>query len=328
MRLADPPWLILLCLLPLFWWAPRRRWALPWPVVSTLPRPARSTRIWPAPIVRSIAWTCLVIGLARPQVAGGTTPIRAEGIAILCALDHSSSMSSADFPGPSGSRTRLEAAKQTLARFLLARNDDLLGLLLFANLPDLACPPTLDHESLLEEVQRVRVAGPSEDGTNLGDAIAWGLGSLQGVRATRKVVILLTDGRNQPGVPRPLDPLEAAGLARSLGVVIHTIALGPIGGETRAVEPLTGLVVTRSLEGPDTALLRALAERTGGQSFHAAQPDVLDQVFRQIDSLERSRFQAEVAVRYRDRFAPWLVVAGLAVLVDQILMITRFRRLP
>lgn len=328
MRLADPPWLILLALIPMFWWAPRRRRAIPWPGVSRLPSGWRGTRVWPLPVVRAIAWTCLVIGLARPQLAGGTTPIRAQGVAILAAIDHSSSMSTRDFPDPGGTRTRLEAAKQTLARFIEKRSEDLLGLLVFANLPELACPPTLDHASLLEEVKRVRVARPGDDGTNLGDAIAWGLGSLRGVSSSRKVLIVLTDGRNQPGVPRPMDPLEAAGLARSLGVVIHTIALGPVGGETRAVEPVTGLVVTRAVEGPDLALLRALADRSGGKSFHAARPDVLDDIFREIDALERSRFEAEVAVRYRDVFAPWLLVAGLALLVDQVLVLTRFRRLP
>ena len=119
----------------------------------------------------------LAVALARPQTVGGVTRIAGQGVAIVVALDQSSSMKAADFPADRGTRriSRLEAAKTTFTRFVEGRPDDLIGLVVFANYPDLACPPTLDHRSLVETVAAIGPARPGDDGTNIGDAIAGAL---------------------------------------------------------------------------------------------------------------------------------------------------------
>jgi Ca-activated chloride channel family protein len=179
-----------------------------------------------------LAICALAVALARPQTIGGRTRIAGQGVAIVVALDQSSSMNARDFPTDRGTKqiSRLEAARSTFTQFVKGRSDDLIGLVVFANYPELACPPILDHLFLIETVSNVRVARPGDDGTNMGDAIAVGLDALLVAPPKKKVLVLLTDGHNQPAGPQPLDPVEAAVLARDFGVTLHTIAVGRVGG--------------------------------------------------------------------------------------------------
>src|SRR4029079_14201107 len=127
--------------------------------------------------------------------------------------------------------------KTTFTRFVEGRPDDLIGLVAFANYPDLLWPPALDHARLNEAVRALRSARPGDDGTNIGDAIALGLDALLEAPPKKKVLVLLTDGNNEPAVPQPLDPEQAAVLARDLGVTLHTIAIGRIARVARGVDP-------------------------------------------------------------------------------------------
>ena len=158
-------------------------------------------------------------------------------------------------------------------RFVEGRPEDLIGLVVFANQPDLACPPTLDHRFLVEQARGVRSARPDEDGTNIGDAIVWSLDSLRGATPKKKVLVLLTDGRNSPARTAgaaPMEPEAAAELARDLGVTLHTIAVGKAGGIVHTPEPVTKLDrVAAEVAGPDHALLDRLAQIGWGRSFAA-----------------------------------------------------------
>jgi Ca-activated chloride channel family protein len=126
-------------------------------------------------LLRGLALGALAIALARPQTVGGVIRIAAQGVAIVVALDQSSSMNAVDFPTDRDTRriSRLKAAKDTFIRFVAGRPDDLIGLCVFANYPDLACPPTLDHRFLAETADAIGPARPGDDGTNIGAAIAW-----------------------------------------------------------------------------------------------------------------------------------------------------------
>src|SRR5206468_519244 len=132
-------------------------------------------------VLRGLAIACVAIALARPQTVGGRTRIAGQGVAIIVALDQSSSMNTTDYPSESGEATvsRLHAARRTLARFVAGRPDDLIGLVVFANYPDLECPLTLDHDFLLDQGRSVRSAGAGDDGTNIGDAMVWALVALR-----------------------------------------------------------------------------------------------------------------------------------------------------
>jgi Ca-activated chloride channel homolog len=330
-RLAEPGWLILLILIPLPWLWVRARPRLAWPSLTGFARAPRAaagvSRHLPS-VLRSLAIGCLVVALARPQTVGGHTRIKARGVAIVVALDNSSSMNTADFPSEAGTLSRLEAAKRTFRRFVAGRPDDLVGLLVFANYPDLACPPTLDHAFLLESVGRLKSAKAGDDGTNVGDAIALSLDALRAVSPKKKVLVLLTDGRNQPAVPRPLDPEAAARLARDLGITLHTIAVGKDVGLIRRAEPVTGLGLVTEVGKPDFALLERLAQIGGGRAFVAADARGLDEVFRTIDALEKSPVRGTIQTRYRERFAPWVGLAAALLVLDRLLTTGRLRRLP
>ena len=209
-----------------------------------------------------------------------------------------------------------------------------MGLVRFANYPDLDSAPTPDQRFLLEAVQSIRPAGQVDDGTNLGDAMIVGLGAIRNVPTRRKVLILLTDGRNAPAVPKPVDPSVAARLARELGVTLHTIAIGRATGPKQPEEPSKPEAPRAAggadleTEGPDLALLARLAELGGGRAFVATDSGALDGVFREINALEKSPVVGMVRTLYRERYAPWAASALALLAVDLVWASGRFRRLP
>jgi Ca-activated chloride channel family protein len=333
MQFAQPGWFWLLMLVPLPWLLERRRAGIVWPSLEGFPPRRRLGWVWLQalpPWLRGLAIAGLAVALARPQTVGGKTRIAGQGVAIVVALDQSSSMNTIDFPADLGTRliSRLEAARETVGRFVAGRADDLVGLVVFANYPDLACPPTMDHAFLQDTITAVHSARPGDDGTNIGDAIAWSLKALLVAPPRKKVLVLLTDGNNQPAVPQPLDPEQAAGLARDLGVTLHTIAIGRPGGVRAEVDSKTELPSLAEVAGPNLPLLQRLAETAGGRCFAAADTDALEQVFKTIDILEKSPIRAQILTRYHEHYALWAGMALAFLFLDRLLSHGRLRRLP
>jgi Ca-activated chloride channel family protein len=335
MQFTQPGWLVLLALIPVPLILERARPRILWPSFADLPLAERRRtgrllmRCVPA-LLRGLALGALGLALARPQSVGGVIKVAGQGLAIVVAFDQSSSMKTADFPVDDATRriSRLDAAKATFIRFVESRPDDLIGLVVFADYPDLSCPPTLDHRFLVETVQAIRPARPADDGTNIGDAIAWALQALRKTTPSKRVLVLLTDGNNEPGVPHPLDPQKAAELARDLGVVLHTIAIGRPGGIVRDTEPKTKLPILTEIEGPNIPLLERLAIITGGRSFVATDSDALDDVFRTISALEKSPIKGTIRTRYDEHFSLWAGLALAFLLLDRLLVAGVLRRLP
>ena len=333
MRFAQPGWLWLMILMPLPWLLDRVRPRIAWPSLDGFL------------IKRSIGWIsfrqlpayfcglaicALAVALARPQTVGGVTRIATHGVAIVVALDQSSSMKTVDFPTNRGSRRipRLEAAKQTFRDFVASRVDDLIGMVVFANYPDLACPPIIDHSFLSESVEAVQPAQAGDDGTNIGDAIAVGLDALLVAPPSKKVLILLTDGHNEPAGPKPLDPIDAAVLARDLGVTLHTIAIGRVGGPPPGIDPNHPRPAQGEPEGPNLPLLEKLAELTGGRSFVATDTDALAEVFRTIDALEKSPVRGQILTRYDEHYGLYAGLALSLILLERFLRLGKLARLP
>ncbi|MFO0960791.1 MAG: VWA domain-containing protein [Isosphaeraceae bacterium] len=315
-QLAEPAWLglVLLAFLPWYWGL--RRSGLSWPTLGGFgPRGFRARLAWLPIVARALALACLAVAMARPRTVGGQSRVGGQGVAIVVALDRSGSMGAEDFPGADGLTSRLRAAVRTFRDFAAKRPDDLVGLVAFANDPDVACPLTLDHRALVESAEALRSARAGEDGTNLGDAIAWGLDLLRAASPGRKVLVLITDGRDRPSVGEtpPLAPEAAAELARDLGIRLYTIAIGDPGGEG---------------EGPNLALLEQLARVGGGRSFVAADEPTLAGIYGELDQLERSPVRGLVRTRYREGFAPWVAAAIGLLAADCLLTWTRLRRLP
>lgn len=326
-RLAEPAGLIALILLPVPWLATRARRRIAWPTLDGFreaPRARAGLARHLPNIVAALAILCLAVALARPRAVGGETRIAGRGVAIVVAIDRSASMAAPDFPTSTGPATRLDVAKTTLAEFVKGRADDLIGVIAFADVPRRVSPPTLDHDFVLDSVRAIRPARSGEGGTNLGHAIALGLGDLRGMASPKKVLVLLTDGRDAPSASAtaaPIAPEEAASLASSLGITIHTIAVGIPGGEAKPDSPVSD-------PGPDVDGLKRLAELGGGRSFSASNAETLRDVFSEIDTLERSRMVATVRTRYREGYPALIAGAIGLLLVERWLRFGPLRRLP
>jgi Ca-activated chloride channel family protein len=318
--LAEPAWLLILVLLPLPWLKERARPRLAWPTLAGFAKAPRAAAGWPRlvpPALRALALGCIAVALARPQTVAGQVRVSARGVAIVVAIDRSPTMTVRDFPSPDGTVSRFEAARATFEAFVRGRPDDLIGLVAFDRLPETACPPTLDHAFLVAASRGLDPARPDQDGTNIGDAIAWCLRDVEATSPARKVVVLLSDGRNQP--PRggvrgePLEPEDGARLARDLGVALHTIAVGPRG---------------EAAESPDFGRMEALAGLGRGRAFVAEDAGALAAVFREIDRLETTEVVGTIRTRYDEWYAPWAGAAAAALLLDRRLSAGRLRRVP
>ena len=334
MQFAHPGWLWLLVLIPCLWLLERARPRILWPSFAGFPPGQRCAR-----------GGCCCGGCPHAARAGDRRPGRGAGAAAdrrrrdpdrrAGRGDRRGARPELEHEGgrlPRGPRhrriSRLEAAKATFARFVEGRPDDLIGLVVFANYPDLTCPPTLDHRFLVENAAAIRPARPGDDGTNIGDAIAVALEALRKTTPSKKVLVLLTDGNNEPAVPHPLDPEQAATLARDLGVTCTRSPSGRPGGIVRGTDPDTKLPVMAEVEGPNLALLERLATITGGRSFVATDADALDEVFQTISTLEKSPIKGEIRTRYDEHFAPWAGLALALLLIDRLLVAGPLRRLP
>ena len=306
----QPWWLLLLLVIPIIWlrWT-RSSWrgAVVLPGASSLfasgvPACGVLARTrWVLPLLRTLAVSILVIGLARPVKANEQTRIFVEGIAIQLVIDRSGSMQAMDFARRGREMDRLDAVKLVATEFirggegLQGRPNDLIGLVTFSRFADSLSPPTLDHDYLIDVLQRIRPATGNEDGTAIGDGVALAverlrdLGDNRVADATRliksRVIILLTDGENNAG---DIAPIVAAEMAKALGIRLYTIGVGSRGMAPMPVQTPFGRQFVNQPVSIDEDLLRAMAEMTGGAYFRATDERSLRQIYERIDSLEKT----------------------------------------
>ncbi len=341
-QFANPIWLLLLPgLLIVGWLLARYRAALPYPatqLVRGVPRSLWAKLAWLPELLRVAALALLVLALARPQQPAGAYRVRRPSVALQILVDCSGSMHVPDFALEGGKVSRLAALKHVFRRFIAGgdglpgRPDDLIGLSAFANLPDTKCPLTFSHEVLLAHIDALRPARPEEDGTNIGDAIAWAVEELEQTDAKSKAIILLSDGVNEPArvLPgrEPLDPLAAAAAAGGLGIRIWAIGIGGAGG-VFAVPARQGRTLEYVRAEPvNERLLRAIAAAAGGGYFRATETGALLAVCRQLDQLERSPATALVYRQYNELFVPLVLCALLLLCLEQLLTAKRLLRIP
>ena len=273
------------------------------------------------------ALALLIIALARPQKGKSMTQVEASGIDIMLLLDVSGSMLAEDFTIGNQPASRISVVKKVSEEFLEQRPNDRLGIVAFAGRPYLVSPLTLDHPWLLQNMDRVRI-GLVEDGTAIGSAIASAANRLRGDKnAKSRVIILLTDGDNNAG---KISPTTAAEAARAIGCKIYTIGAG---SDTVAKVPTGqrdpfGRKVYAQVEPLDANALKQIAEIGNGQFFRATDTHSLEEIYKQIDKLEKASFSMKQYRQYRDLF-PWFLAAGAGLLLLQtVLGQTIWRRLP
>jgi Ca-activated chloride channel family protein len=318
---ADPWWLLLLLVLPLMAWLRGRAGDAPavtFPGVALLQglgRPTHSRRGGFSMNLLHASLALAIVALARPQKVVSYEEVKSEGIAIMVAFDVSLSMLIRDFWIGNNQVTRLVAAKRVLRDFIQGRPADRIGIVAFAGAPYLPCPPTLDHDWLLKNMDRVST-GVMEDGTAIGSGIAMAARRLHPQKVKSKVLVLLTDGANNSG---KLSPQDAAKLAATLGVRIHTVSIGTPG--LHLIRMDDGQIINSGRQEFDPETLAEVARIGSGTAYRAEDLSTLEHIFRTIDELEKSEVVRRKIIEAEERFwwflIPAVVLGGLYLLWKQ-----------
>lgn len=312
MHLASPWWLVLLVpvlLLPLQGrLTGRNRLA-----VGRIDEMRRgwTLRLLLAPLPTALGMAGLalvVVALARPQVSHREVIVESEGLDIVLSVDTSGSMKAEDFTRGLTPVNRLQVAKGVIGSFIEGRPHDRIGLVVFGEEGFTQVPLTLDHATLLDMLGQVEIGMAGPQGTAIGTGLAVAARRLQELESDSRLVILLTDGRNNAG---RVSPMEAAQAAAALGIKVYTIGVGA---------ERIGLVG----DGLDEEGLTRIAEATGGRYFRATDSDSLQRIYETIDELEPSPAEVSEIVEevelFRRFLAPGLLLLGLQVLLSQTLL--------
>ena len=275
-------------------------------------------------VLRLAVFVLLILILARPQTHNSWNNKSVEGIDIMLAMDVSGSMLAEDLRP-----NRIEAAKQVAAEFIAGRPNDNIGLTIFAGEAFTQCPMTTDHASLLNLLHGVRTdlatRGLIEDGTAIGMGLANAVSRLKNSKAKSKVVILLTDGSNNRG---DISPMTAAELAKSLGIRVYTIGVG-----TNKVAPYPmpvagGVQYVNIPVEIDSKTLSEIAAATDADFYRATNNKELLNIYKEIDKLEKSKLSVKTYSKRYEAYQPFAIAAVLLLLLEILLRITVFRKLP
>lgn len=326
-QFANPGrlWLLLI-LIPLsMWYFFKIKNYHPTLKISTLQpfdiKPGLKTRLRFLPVALGyIAIISMIIALARPQFVENNEAQFKEGIDIILATDISGSMLARDFKP-----NRLEAAKEVAQEFIRSRENDRIGLVLFSGQSFTQCPLTSDVATLQTMMGNVK-EGMIEDGTAIGLGLANAVARLRNSDAKSKIVILLTDGVNNCG---EVAPLTAAQIAASLGIRVYTIGVGRNGMAPYPVQDRFGNIFYQNAEVEiDENTLKKISETTEGMYFRATDNMSLKDVYSEIDKLEKTKLESISSKKTNDGFMPYIVIAGIAMLLNILLKLTVLRQLP
>lgn len=321
-------WLLLLLVPIVAWYVMRRHKEPALGVSSTLPFAAVSGgwKAWLRHLLfamRCAAIACLIVVIARPQTHDSWNKTNVEGTDIVLVLDISGSMQAADL----GRVNRLEAAKKVATQFVNGRQNDNMGLVLFAGESFSAVPLTSDRAMLANYIGGVKVGLISADGTAIGDGIASAINRIKDGQAVSKSIILITDGTNNSGV---VAPETAAEIAKDLGVKIYAIGVGATGPEHAVpYKDENGNTIGMFLTAPiDDSALRQIASLTGGKYFAATSATALSEVFEEIDALEKTEFDVRNFSHTEDDYMLWAWLAFGFFALQLLLKLTVTRSIP
>ena len=272
-------------------------------------------------VLRSLAIAALVVAIARPQTKLAWQDMSSEGIDIVLAMDLSPSMLARDFKP-----NRLESAKNVAEEFIDGRPSDRIGLVVFSGEAFTQCPLTIDHsilKNLLKEVEPNFLP----DGTAIGMGLSTSVNRLRNSKAKSKVVILITDGENNAG---SVSPLTAAEIAQMYGVRVYTIGVGSKGmAYSPAYRYPNGEYAFDYVQVRiDEELLTKIATMTGGQYFRATNNKALEDIYKKIDTLEKTRFDVTEFRKMREEFWPFALLGLILLLVEWFTRNTLLRSIP
>ena len=269
--------------------------------------------------MRIIALSMIILAIARPRSAGEMERVDSEGIDIMLTMDVSTSMLARDF-----NPDRLSAAKDIAIEFIAQRPYDRIGIVVFAGESFTQCPMTTDRATIINLMKEVQTA-LIEDGTAIGNGLATAVARMKDSDAKSRVVILLTDGVNNAG---EITPQMAAQIAKTYGVRVYTIGVGAEGMAPYPVMTPWGVDIQKVKVEIDEALLKEIAETTGGQYFRATDNTKLMEIYSEINKMEKVKTTVDSFPVYKELFGRYAFVALIALLLEFLLRVFVMRRLP
>lgn len=271
-------------------------------------------------VLRLAAISLIITALARPRTVDVSTKTKTtKGIDIMMAIDVSASMLAKDLRP-----NRLEALKDVAAQFIKGRPNDRIGLVVYAGESFTKTPITSDKSIVLSSMKEVRYDNVLENGTAIGMGLATSVNRLKDSKAKSKVIILLTDGSNNAGF---IDPKIASELAVEYGIKTYTIGLGTNGMALAPVALLPNgtFQYGRVQVEIDEDLLKEIAKATGGKYFRATNNKKLEQIYQEIDKLEKTDIEEFKFYNYEEKFRSLVLLAGLLIFMEFLLRYTVFR---
>ena len=330
-RFEDPWLLTLLSLIPLVIYLYIKgygRGRIKFSSIHNLKRLNISRSVYFRHILIGLRCFCLalcILALARPQSCDKTTEYISEGVDIILAIDTSGSMEALDFKLGSKRVNRLSIVKNVVEDFIKGRSADRIGMVVFGEEAYTQCPLTLDYDVLISFLDQTKI-GMAGDGTAVGSAIGTAVKRLKDLKAKSRIIILLTDGRNNTG---RIDPVTASKIAKSLDIKIYAIGVGTEGKAPFLVEhPLFGKQYVYQQVDLDEASLKEIANITGGMYFRAMDTKALENIYEKINKMEKTEIKVKEYMEYNELFWWFLLPALACLLLEIILSQTRFRIIP
>lgn len=270
-------------------------------------------------VLRLLAMGCIIVAMARPQTKNEEQRAEGEGLDIVLCIDVSGSMTAQDF-----TPNRMEAAKKVAADFVERRLTDRIGIVIFSGESFTQCPITTDKAVLRSAIESIR-NGLLEDGTAIGDGLSTSTDRLRMSKSKSKVVILLTDGENNGGL---IGPTNAKEIAKAFGIRVYTIGVGTDGYAPFPIKTEMGVIIQQQKVTIDEKLLREIAGETGGRYFRAKDNAGLEEIYKEIDSLEKSKVEISTLTRFTEKFFPLVMLALGLLFLELVFRFTLFRKFP
>jgi len=328
-RFADPWLLLLMFLVPLMMLLQRKKpgSSIRFSSLAALRGLNQSKSLaWrrALPVMRCLSLSLFIIALARPQAGNRTTEILTEGVDIMLCLDTSGSMNALDFTLDNKRVNRLQVLKNVVDEFIRRRQNDRIGMVVFAEEAFTQCPLTLDYGVLRSFLGKLEI-GMAGDRTAIGSGLALCVKRMKDIRSKSKIIVLLTDGRNNTGT---ITPATAAEIAQSCGIKVYTIGAGTEGEAPFLVDSLFGQRYVYQRVDLDEETLQEIAQKTGGMYFRATNTEALKKIYQQIDRMEKTEAKVREYLEYAELY-PWFLIPGLCLLLLEIILAnTRLRKIP
>jgi len=330
LRFEDPWLLILLILIPLMVFYVWRRLGSSQirfsslGILQQLKKPPTLLLRKGLIVIRCLAVSLFIMALARPQSGIKSTEIITEGVDVMLCLDTSGSMKALDFKDDGKRADRLHVVKKVVSDFIRGRKNDRIGMVVFGEEAFTQCPQTLDYGVLLSFLDSVEI-GMAGDSTAIGSALAVCVKRLKDLQSKSKVIVLLTDGRNNTGT---ISPGTASDIAKTYGIKTYTIGVGTEGEAPFLVDSFFGKQYVYQKVDLDEDTLKEIAKKTGGIYFRATNTEALKNIYKQIDEMEKTEVKIKEYMEYEELFMYFLIPGLCLMLLEAVSANTRLRKIP